>query len=118
MEKKIKVGVIGATGVVGQNYLKLLNHHPWFEVAYLAASPNSAGKKYIDAVAGRWHMSENIPQACRNIVVEDASNVPNAIGKCRLIFSAVEMDKKAILTLEEEYAGKGFAVVSNNSAHG
>ncbi len=117
MDKKIKVGVIGATGMIGQNYLRLLSRHPWFEVVYLAASPNSAGKKYADAVAGRWHMSENIPPAYRNIVVEDASNVSKAIGKCSLIFSAVEMDKKAILALEEEYAGRGFAVVSNNSAH-
>ena len=117
MEKKIKVGVIGATGMIGQNYLRLLSRHPWFEVTYLAASPNSAGKKYADAVAGRWHMNDDIPDDYRNIVVEDASNVSKAIGKCRLIFSAVEMDKKAILALEEEYAGRGFAVVSNNSAH-
>ncbi|MHB8104395.1 MAG: aspartate-semialdehyde dehydrogenase [Dehalococcoidales bacterium] len=117
MEKKIKVGVIGATGMVGQNYLKLLNHHPWFEVVYLAASPNSAGKKYTDAVAGRWHMDSDIPESCRNLVVEDASNVAKAVGKCNIIFSAVEMDKKAILAVEEEYAAKGFAVVSNNSAH-
>jgi len=117
MEKKIKVGVIGATGMIGQNYLRLLSRHPWFEVAYLAASPNSAGKKYADAVAGRWHMSEGIPEPYRNIVVEDAGNVAKAMGKCRVIFSAVEMDKKAILALEEEYAGRGFAVVSNNSAH-
>jgi aspartate-semialdehyde dehydrogenase len=117
MEKKIKVGVIGATGVVGQNYLRLLSRHPWFEVAYLAASPQSAGKKYADAVASRWHMNEDIPSDYRNIVVEDASNVSKAVEKCRLIFSAVEMDRKAIMALEEEYAGKGFAVVSNNSAH-
>jgi aspartate-semialdehyde dehydrogenase len=117
MDKKLKVGVIGATGMIGQNYLKLLSRHPWFEVVYLAASPNSAGKKYVEAVAGRWHMNEDIPEAYRDIIVEDASNVSKAIGKCRLIFSAVEMDKKAILALEEEYAGKGFAVVSNNSAH-
>ena len=117
MDKRIKVGVIGATGMIGQVYLKLLSRHPWFEVVYLAASPNSAGKKYADAVAGRWHMNEDIPAAYRDIVVEDASNVSKAAGKCRLIFSAVEMDKKAILALEEEYAGKGFAVVSNNSAH-
>jgi aspartate-semialdehyde dehydrogenase len=117
MAKKIKVGVIGATGTVGQNYLKLLNGHPWFETVYLAASPKSAGKKYVDAVAGRWHMNADIPLECRRITVEDASNVSRAIGKCSLIFSAVEMEKKAILALEEEYAGGGFAVVSNNSAH-
>jgi aspartate-semialdehyde dehydrogenase len=117
MDKKIKVGVLGATGMVGQNYLRLLKNHPWFEVVYLAASANSAGKKYADAVAGRWHMDEDMPEAYRDIVVEDASNVAKAIGKCRLVFSAVEMDKKTILALEEEYAAKEFAVVSNNSAH-
>jgi aspartate-semialdehyde dehydrogenase len=117
MDKKLKVGVLGATGMVGQNYLRLLSRHPWFEVTYLAASPQSAGKKYADAVAGRWHMNEDIPPAYRNIVVADASNVSKAVGKCRLVFSAVEMDKKAIMALEEEYAGRGFAVVSNNSAH-
>ena len=117
MDKKLKVGVVGATGMIGQNYLRLLSRHPWFEVVYLAASPNSAGKKYADAVAGRWHMKEDIPDEFRNVVVEDAGNVSKAIGKCRLVFSAVEMDKKAIMALEEEYAGRGFAVVSNNSAH-
>jgi aspartate-semialdehyde dehydrogenase len=114
---KLKVGVLGATGMVGQNYLRLLAHHPWFEVVYLAASPNSAGKRYAEAVAGRWHMKDDIPAGFRDIVVEDASNVARAAGRCRLVFSAVEMDKKSILALEEEYAGKGFAVVSNNSAH-
>jgi len=114
---RLKVGVLGATGMVGQNFLRLLANHPWFEVVYLAASPNSAGKKYGDAVAGRWHMKEDMPDAVKNIVVEDASNVDKAIGKCGLVFSAVEMDKQAILAVEMEYAKKGFAVVSNNSAH-
>jgi len=117
MEKKLRVGVIGATGMVGQNYLRLLAGHPWFEVAYLAASPRSAGKKYADAVAGRWHMVDDIPDAFREMVVEDASIVSGAVGKCHLVFSAVEMDKQSIMALEEEYAAQGFAVVSNNSAH-
>ncbi|MBN1367676.1 MAG: aspartate-semialdehyde dehydrogenase [Dehalococcoidales bacterium] len=117
MEKKLKVGVLGATGMVGQNYLRLLANHPWFEVVYLAASPNSAGKKYKDAVAGRWHMKGDIPEQFKNLVVQDAGIVSKAIGKCQLMFSAVEMDKKSILALELEYAAKGFAVVSNNSAH-
>ena len=117
MNSKLKVGVIGATGMVGQNYLRLLDNHPWFEVAYLAASPNSAGKRYAEAVAGRWHMRADIPERFRDIVVEDAGQVDRAIGKCNLIFSAVEMDKKAILAVEAEYAAKGFAVVSNNSAY-
>jgi aspartate-semialdehyde dehydrogenase len=117
MEKKIKVGVIGATGMVGQNFIRLLSHHPWFEVVHLAASANSAGKKYSEAVAGRWHMREDIPEEVRDIVVEDASNIGKATGKCSIIFSAVEMDKQAIIAMESEYAAKGFAVVSNNSAH-
>jgi aspartate-semialdehyde dehydrogenase len=117
MDKKLKVGVIGATGMVGQNYLRLLKNHPWFEVVYLAASPNSAGKRYAEAVEGRWHMREDIPSAYRDIIVEDASLVDKAVGKCALIFSAVEMDKKDILRVESEYAAKGFAVISNNSAH-
>jgi aspartate-semialdehyde dehydrogenase len=117
MEKKLKVGVLGATGMVGQNYLRLLANHPWFEVVYLAASPNSAGKKYADAVTGRWHMKRDIPEKFKDIIVEDASLVKKAIGKCSIIFSAVEMDKQAILAVESEYARRGFAVVSNNSAH-
>ena len=117
MDNKIKVGVIGATGMIGQIYLRLLSNHPWFEVTYLAASPNSAGKKYSDAVAGRWHMKTDIPDKYKDIVVEDASLVEKAVGKCSLIFSAVEMEKQAILAVEAEYAKQGFAVVSNNSAH-
>jgi len=117
MNKKFKVGVLGATGMVGQNYLKLLQNHPWFEVVYLAASPNSAGKKYAEAVAGRWHMADNLPEAYKDIIVEDASNIAKAAGKCSIMFSAVEMDKKDIVALEAGYAAAGFAVVSNNSAH-
>ncbi len=117
MQKKIKVGVLGATGMVGQNFLTLLSNHPWFEVVHLAASASSAGKRYSDAVAGRWHMKENIPKELGDVIVEDASNVEKAIGKCELVFSAVEMDKQVIIAMEAEYASKGFAVVSNNSAH-
>jgi aspartate-semialdehyde dehydrogenase len=117
METKIKVGILGATGMVGQNYIRLLDNHPWFEVVYLAASPSSAGKRYTEAVEGRWHMSTDIPERVMGIRVEDASNVKQAAGKCQLIFSAVEMEKKAILALESEYANQGFPVVSNNSAH-
>jgi aspartate-semialdehyde dehydrogenase len=113
----IKVGILGATGMVGQNYLRLLSNHPWFDVVYLAASPNSAGKRYGEAVAGRWHMHTDIPDKFKDIVVEDAGNIEKAEGKCQLVFSAVEMDKKSILALEIEYSAKGFAVVSNNSAH-
>ena len=117
MGNKIKVGVLGATGIVGQNYIRLLNNHPWFEIAYLAASPASAGKKYVEAVAGRWHMLVDIPENVRNMEIADAGIVGNAVGKCEIVFSAVEMDKQAIKAIEAEYARKGFAVVSNNSAH-
>jgi len=117
MSERLKVGVIGATGMVGQNYISLLSSHPWFEIAFVAASPRSAGKKYSDAVAGRWHMVEDIPEQVKDIIVEDANIVENAIDKCSIIFSAVEMDKKAIKALECKYASMNFAVVSNNSAH-
>ena len=114
---KIEVGVIGATGMVGQNYVRLLHNHPWFEVTYVAASPGSAKKRYEDAVAGRWHMKTPIPAGVRNLVVGDANRISQAPGNCRLLFSAVEMDKASVAALELEYASRGFAVVSNNSAH-
>jgi aspartate-semialdehyde dehydrogenase len=117
METKIKVGILGATGMVGQNYVRLLARHPWFDITYLGASPNSAGKKYAEAVAGRWHMREPIPAKVSGIMVEDAGKVDSVIGKCGLVFSAIEMEKQAILDVEAEYAQKGFVVVSNNSAY-
>jgi len=117
MIERIKVGVIGATGMVGQNFIRLLNNHPWFEVTYLAASPRSAGKKYREAVAGRWHMTEDIPENVRDIVVKDASAVADAVGQCSVVFSAIDLDKKAVAALESEYADRGFPVISNNSAH-
>jgi aspartate-semialdehyde dehydrogenase len=103
--------------MVGQNYIRLLDEHPWFEVTYLAASPSSAGKRYAEAVAGRWHMPSDIPEKVRDLEVADAGVVSSALGRCELVFSAVEMDKQAIKTVEAEYARQGFAVVSNNSAH-
>jgi aspartate-semialdehyde dehydrogenase len=117
MKEKISVGVIGATGMVGQNYIRLLDNNAWFEVAYVAASPRSAGKRYQQAVAGRWHMVTELPPKVGDLVVEDAGNVNSALGKCSVIFSAVDMEKEAVRKLEMEYASKGFAVVSNNSAH-
>ncbi|MBN1382451.1 MAG: aspartate-semialdehyde dehydrogenase [Deltaproteobacteria bacterium] len=115
--KRMKVGVIGATGMVGQNYVRLLKNHPWFEVKYVAASPRSAGKKYEEAVAGRWLMEEPMPEAVRDLIVGDANKVDEAKKKCDLIFSAIELDKEAVRKLEEDYAKAGFPVVSNNSAH-
>ena len=114
---KMSVGVIGATGMVGQNYVRLLEDHPWFEVKYVAASPNSAGKKYVDAVEGRWLMDDDIPAEVRDLVVHDASNIEEAKGECEFVFSSVEMDKAAIRETEDAYAAAGIPVVSNNSAH-
>ncbi len=115
--EKIRVGVVGATGMVGQNYLRLLKDHPWFQVTYVSASPRSAGKRYVDAVAGRWVMDEDIPEAVRNLVVGDASDIDAAKASCEMVFSAVELDKQAVCELEEQYAAQGLGVVSNNSAH-
>ena len=115
--KKINVGILGATGMVGQNYVRLLADHPWFEISYVAASPGSSGKRYEDAVSGRWHMPTRIPDNVRNLIVGDAKRVQQAEGRCGLVFSAVEMEKSAVAELEIAYASNGFAVVSNNSAH-
>ncbi|MTI59497.1 MAG: aspartate-semialdehyde dehydrogenase [Firmicutes bacterium] len=117
MEKKIKVGVIGATGMVGQNYLRLLADHPWYEVSYVAASPRSAGKTYVEAVEGRWQMITPIPDNVKGLIVGNAADISAAKGKCSLLFSAVNLPKEEIKKLEMAYADEGFAVVSNNSAH-
>ncbi len=115
--KKIRAGLIGATGMVGQNYLRLLKEHPWFQVTYVAASPRSAGKKYSEAVAGRWIMDEEIPEEVVDLIVGDANDVEEAKAKCDFVFSAVEMEKQAVRELEERYAANDIPVVSNNSAH-
>jgi len=105
--EKIAVGVIGATGMVGQNYIRLLNNHPWFEVTYVGASPGSAGKRYKDAVAGRWHMQTETPDKAGALVVADANQISEAKGRCDLLFSALEMDKKAVAELVVKAYGKG-----------
>lgn len=114
--EKIKVGVLGATGMVGQYYISLLENHPWFEISYVAASPKSAGKKYHEAVSGRWHIENNIPFAVKDLIVEDANNLESVTNRCSFVFSALEMEKQAIKELEKEYA-KIMPVVSNASAH-
>lgn len=114
---KLRAGVLGATGMVGQKYLALLENHPWFEVTYVAASERSAGKSYRDAVKGRWHMNDDMPKGIENLVVRDANDVSQALGKCDFIFSAVELDKETIKKLEIEYAKSRFPVFSNCSAH-
>ncbi|MDR1908774.1 MAG: aspartate-semialdehyde dehydrogenase [Spirochaetaceae bacterium] len=120
---KIPVGVLGATGMVGQQYLALLANHPWFEVRYAAASPRSAGKSYAGAVAGRWNASAGLPDpAVWDLIVEDANDVARAgaaarRGELAFVFSALEMGKDEIRALEEGYAAEGIPVVSNASAH-
>ncbi len=114
---KIKVGVLGATGMVGQQYISLLAQHPWFEVAYVAASPASAGKTYREAVAGRWQMSVDVPSGVAGLVVQDANNPALADNQCIFVFSALDMDKQAARELEDAYAARGIPVVSNASAH-
>jgi aspartate-semialdehyde dehydrogenase len=118
MNKKIKVGILGATGMVGQNYLSLLENHPWFEITYLAASANSAGQTYEKAVQGRWQMLSPISNKIKNIIVEDVSNIEKAVSKCDLVFSAFEIpDKEKIKEIESNYALAGLPVFSNASAN-
>lgn len=112
-----RVGVLGATGIVGQNYIKLLDNHPWFSLEYLAASPASAGKIYPEAVKGRWHMKGPIPYRVSNLMVEDASNIEKAKKRCDFVFSAVELGKEETAQLESAYATAGIPVFSNASAH-
>ena len=114
---KLNVGILGATGAVGQNYALLLQNHTQFRVSYLAASPNSAGKTYREALGGRWFMDKSLPEGLKKIIVEDASNVQKAVGICDFIFSSFEGDRDTIKRVEMEYAAAGIPVISNNSAH-
>lgn len=116
-KNRIPVGVLGATGMVGQRYVHLLADHPWFQVTYVAASPRSAGKAYKDAVESRWLVGSDIPSGVENLIVQDANDARAALGKCAFVFSALEMDKDAIKALEDSYAAEGIPVVSNASAH-
>ncbi|MDZ4227224.1 MAG: aspartate-semialdehyde dehydrogenase [Patescibacteria group bacterium] len=118
MKKKIPVGILGATGMVGQQYVRLLTNHPWFEVAYLAASPSSAGKKYKDALKNGWFFPDSMPESVANLTVCDVADVKRAAKECVFVFSAFEMpDKDAIRAAEESYAAAGIPVFSNASAH-
>lgn len=115
--KKYKVGIIGATGMVGQRFACLLENHPWFEVTALAASSRSAGKPYKDTIDGRWLMSTPIPENIKDMVVMDAADVESVAAKVDFVFCAVNMKKDEIKALEESYAKAECPVVSNNSAH-
>ena len=116
--KKYNVGVIGATGMVGQRFMTLLDNHPWFDVKVLAASPRSAGKKYSDAVGAKWCMDVEIPEAMKDIVVMDATaDIETIASQVDFVFCAVDMKKDEIKALEEAYAKAECPVISNNSAH-
>ena len=116
--KKYKVGIIGGTGMVGQRFVTLMENHPWFQLTVIAASPRSAGKRYEDAVAGRWAMTTPIPEEAKDIVLMSAQDdIEKIAGMVDFVFSAVDMKKEEIKALEEAYAKFECPVVSNNSAH-
>ena len=117
MSDKLKVGILGGTGMVGQRFISLLENHPWFEVTAIAASPRSAAKTYEDAVGGRWKMQTPMPEAVKNIVVKNVNDVEEVSGAVDFVFSAVDMTKEEIREIEEAYAKTETPVVSNNSAH-
>ncbi len=117
MAKRLKVGVLGATGMVGQRFLALLGEHPWFEVAAVAASPSSAGKSYTEAVGTRWTMPTPIPASVGSMIVADAADVARVAGSVDFVFCAVDMAKDLTAKLEDDYAHAETPVISNNSAH-
>ncbi|WP_074106472.1 aspartate-semialdehyde dehydrogenase [Paenibacillus helianthi] len=117
MSSKLRAGIVGGTGMVGQRFIALLENHPWFQVTAIAASANSAGKTYEESVKNRWKLSTPMPEAVKSIMVQDASKVEEVAADVDLIFCAVDMKKEEIKALEEAYARTGTPVISNNSAH-
>ncbi len=116
MEKQYRVGIVGATGMVGQRFISLLQGHPWFHITALAASARSAGKTYAEAVGGRWAFDWEIPADVRNMPVLDAQDIESMSKLVDFVFCAVDMKKDEIRALEENYAKHEIPVVSNNSA--
>lgn len=117
MSQKLKVGILGATGMVGQRFITLLENHPWFEVVTVAASPRSAGKTYEEAVGNRWKMTAPMPDSVKKLVVMNVNEVEQVAKTVDFVFSAVDMSKEEIKAIEEAYAKTETPVVSNNSAH-
>ncbi len=117
MSQKLRVGILGATGMVGQRFISLLENHPWFEVVTVAASPRSAGKTYAEAVGDRWKMDTPMPEAVKDLVVYNVNEVEKVAATVDFVFSAVDMTKDEIKAIEEAYAKTETPVVSNNSAH-
>ena len=117
MSEKLRVGILGGTGMVGQRFISLLENHPWFEVTTIAASERSAGKTYEEAVGGRWKMDTPMPEAVKKIVVMNVNEVEKVAAEVDFVFSAVDMSKDEIRAIEEAYAKTETPIVSNNSAH-
>ena len=115
--EKLKVGVLGATGMVGQRFLSLLENHEWFDVVCVAASPRSAGKTYEEAVGDRWKLDTPMPEKVKSLIVQDVNEVEKVSSQVDFVFSAVDMTKDEIQAIEEAYAKTETPVVSNNSAH-
>lgn len=117
MSEKLRVGILGGTGMVGQRFISLLENHPWFEVTTIAASPRSSGKKYAEAVGDRWKMDTPMPESVKDIIVMNVNEVEKVASEVDFVFSAVDMTKDEIKKIEEQYAKTETPVVSNNSAH-
>ncbi len=117
LDKKIKVGILGGTGMVGQRFVSILHDHPWFDVTTIAASSRSAGKTYGDAVKDKWKMTTPVPDEVKNIEVLDVNDINRVSNEVDFVFSAVDMSKDEIRAVEEAYARTETPVVSNNSAH-
>ena len=117
VKEKFKVGILGATGMVGQRFIALLENHPWFKVTMVAASPRSAGKTYAEAVGDRWKMTTPMPAGVANLIVRNVNEVEAVAAEVDFVFSAVDMTKDEIRAIEDAYAKTETPVVSNNSAH-
>ena len=117
MSEKLRVGILGGTGMVGQRFISLLENHPWFEVVTIAASARSAGKTYEEAVGNRWKMTTPMPESVKKIIVMNVNEVEKVAASVDFVFSAVDMSKDEIKAIEEAYAKTETPVVSNNSAH-
>ncbi len=117
MDNKLKVGILGGTGMVGQRFVSLLADHPFFEVTTIAASKNSAGKKYGELMENRWKINDPLPEGVKDIIVKDLHDIEYVVANVDFVFSAVDMSKEEIMAIEEAYAKTETPVVSNNSAH-
>ena len=115
--EKLRCGILGATGMVGQRFISLLNDHPWFTVTTVAASGRSAGKTYAEAVEGRWKLDGDVPSNVKDLVIKDITEIDAVTKDVDFVFSAVNMSKDEIKKIEEDYAKTETPVVSNNSAH-